>query len=247
MNMNDLSNQITQFCKKNAVKILAGVGIVGTIGTAVVTAIEAPKAAKAIEEKEKEKGEKLTFIEKVQTVWKYYIPTAVTVTATGAAIIGAAVVSDKREAALATMYATATRINNSVQKSIHEHSDEEREEQKQIEHENVDALTTGSDTYLCADVMFGGDVFVSSKNDIIAAVNYVNKLATTDGDDIPLSTFLSLLGRNYFKGSEYIIVATPDHLMDITFGTDELNDKPVLTFRYPFRPARELTYYSECN
>jgi len=70
--------------KKNRAEIYIGFGTASMVASTVLAAKAAPTASEAIKQAEEEKGDKLTFIEKVKTTWKFYIPAA------GTGVIGVA-------------------------------------------------------------------------------------------------------------------------------------------------------------
>lgn len=86
---------------------IAGVG--GIITTVVMAVKATTKADRLLEEKKAEEGlqvdESLTVEETVKTVWKEYVPTAISAALTITAIVGAAAINEKRKAALAGLYA----------------------------------------------------------------------------------------------------------------------------------------------
>ena len=96
--------------KRNAPKILKGVGYAGLIASPILAVIGTIPAVRAYDKRKEELGvEKLPVKEIVKTTWKYYIPTvAVTSLSTAAAIKGD-VMQDKRTALLAAAYGAAER------------------------------------------------------------------------------------------------------------------------------------------
>lgn len=90
---------------KHSPEILVGIGI-GGFFTAIGLCIPATKTAcELIEEKKIDEGvDELTPVETVKTVWKCYIPTAVTAGCSTACIVGATRTGLKRNAALAAAY-----------------------------------------------------------------------------------------------------------------------------------------------
>lgn len=93
--------------KKHSPEILTGIGIAGMITTTVMAVRATPKALILIEERKEEIGaEKLEAMDMVKTAWACYIPAAITGTLSVACLIGASSVNARRNAALATAYAT---------------------------------------------------------------------------------------------------------------------------------------------
>lgn len=94
---------------KQSPVILTVIGVGGVITTTIMAVKATTEAERLIEEKKLEKGlqvdEKLTVEETVETCWKTYVPTFVSGALTIAAIIGSSAISQKRQAALAGLYA----------------------------------------------------------------------------------------------------------------------------------------------
>lgn len=108
LNLGKMLKDTQSAMSRHSPEILTGFAIAGMV-TAVVLAIKAtPRAMECIEDAKEELGlekdEKLTAAETVKATWKCYIPTAVTVAASGACMIGANSVNFKRNAALAAAY-----------------------------------------------------------------------------------------------------------------------------------------------
>lgn len=76
--------------------LLTGISVAGVILAAVTSSLAAPKAVKLIEKRESEEGKPLQSVEKFETVWRVYIPTAAVCLGTSVCIIGAHLL-DKRQ------------------------------------------------------------------------------------------------------------------------------------------------------
>lgn len=90
--------------------ILAGIGISGVVTTSVLAARGSIRANELIREAEFKKGEEtgdcvLTTREKLQAGWKPYAPAIISGTLTVAAIVASTTISQKRQTALAGLYA----------------------------------------------------------------------------------------------------------------------------------------------
>lgn len=101
----------TNFIAKQSPIILAGTAIVGVCTTAYLATKAGIQADELIKEAEYEKkcaqGEDatLTIAEKVQTSWKAYAPTVISGGLTIGAIVASSAISQRRQAALAGLYA----------------------------------------------------------------------------------------------------------------------------------------------
>lgn len=101
----DLLKTCKQFAEKRSPEICIGLGIVGMVSAVIFTGRATIKAKEAVEAKKEElKVEELTTKEVVQTTWKYYIPTAISMVGAVTLIIMADRVHNKRNAALAAAY-----------------------------------------------------------------------------------------------------------------------------------------------
>lgn len=111
MNMNQTLQKIacrtTLFFKQNSSSILTGAAAIGLLATAVAAAVETPKAMTRLNIAKEKKGEDLTPVESVVTVAPAYIPAAIIGASTIACIFGANVLSQHKQAALASAYALA--------------------------------------------------------------------------------------------------------------------------------------------
>ena len=87
--------------KKASPTILTCIGAVGVIVTAVLAARAAPKASERVQTV----PQKPTKLEAIRLSWKYYIPTAITGTATIACIFGANVMNKRQITSLIGAYA----------------------------------------------------------------------------------------------------------------------------------------------
>lgn len=99
---------VVVFARRNSPTILTGISIVGLAGTAYLSGKATLKAAEIVNYhtflKEEEAGHavKLSKMEVLKLTWKCYVPTAVTIISTSAAIIGSNSISIKRTAAAAS-------------------------------------------------------------------------------------------------------------------------------------------------
>ena len=90
---------------KHGPEILTGLGVAGMFAAVIFSIQATPKATKAIEKKKNELNkEKLSVGEVVSASWKYYIPSAIALSASTACVICANSVSTRRNAALAAAY-----------------------------------------------------------------------------------------------------------------------------------------------
>lgn len=139
---NQFFKKVTKSLSNHSPEILTGIGIAGMITSTALAVKATPKALTLIEEKKEELNkknfnehierdyslkdhkelDKLDAKTTIKTVWKCYIPTAVTMAVSVACLIGASSVHVKRNAVLATAYhlseVAATEYRNKVVETI---------------------------------------------------------------------------------------------------------------------------------
>jgi len=104
---------VSKFASDNAPAILAGTAVAGVVGTAVAVGKGTWQAAEDIRTAELIKGDPISGIytmptkERVQLVWKRYIPAAAVAGTTVVCIIAGATVSGRRNAALIAAYSVS--------------------------------------------------------------------------------------------------------------------------------------------
>lgn len=186
---------------KYSPEILTGIGIAGMITTTVLAVKATPKALEKIEEEKKRvydeldpldvpsqaipKDVKLKPMEIVKVSWKYYIPAAITGTASIACIIGASKVNYTRNAALATAYnlsqTALTEYKSKVIETIGEKKEQvvrEKVAKEQLEKNPIspskEVFVTGNGKQRFYEAM-GHRRFQSTVTDIERAVNELNR------------------------------------------------------------------------
>ena len=140
MKLNNAVRTVTKFCTKNQSTLHMVATLVG-LGTTTYAAITGTtKAVKHIDEKKKELGkDKLTVKETAGAVWKDYIPTAVSLVATGANAVATKKDTDKALTAVATTLDLTTTAYNEYRKKVKEviGEKEEAEIRKEVAKDRV--------------------------------------------------------------------------------------------------------------
>lgn len=93
------------YIEKQSPVLLAGSAVVGVFTVAYLASKDTIKANEVVKKKKIEVERELSMAEKVEAAWKCYIPTAISVGLTVTAIIASCAISQKRQAALAGLYA----------------------------------------------------------------------------------------------------------------------------------------------
>lgn len=257
---------------ENSPAILTALGVSGTLTTAYLAAKAGFKSADVLREAEKAKEQKyleghqdvdpidldkdlndstpvedLTFQEKGEAVWKLYLPAATSAALTVTAIILAARVSERRNAALAAAYTTVERSFSEYRAKTLEKSGKRKEQEirDEIAQDGVNAnppsrnaiiiTKTGGET-LVKDA-WSGRYFTSGRNLVDRAVNEFNSQLIKDGYG-SLTDFWHLLEIPSTTDSDYIGWSA-DQIMEIDWsGVIDDKDEPALcfTFRNPPNP-----------
>lgn len=171
--------------RRRSPEILTGLGVAGLFVTVGFAIKDTLKASKAIELKKEELGkEKLTPKETAETVWKYYIRTAVSGTASAACIVGAQNINSRRNAALATAYSLSETALREYKDKVVETIGERKEEaiRDSIAKDKIDknpvtnreVIITGRGNCLCYESLTGR-YFESDIELLRRAENELNK------------------------------------------------------------------------
>lgn len=199
-----LFKNVAKSLSRHSPEILTGIGIAGMITSTVLAVRATPKAITLIEERKEELNkslfdeninkdyslkdhkemDKLGAKETIKTVWKCYVPTAVTMTVSIVCLIGASSVHLKRNAVLATAYqlseAAATEYRNKVVETIGAKKEEairDKVNKDSIDKNPVtknEVIITEKGNTLCYDHM-SGRYFKSDIDKINKAVNEINR------------------------------------------------------------------------
>lgn len=208
--LQDLTKQVSRFCKKNMPAILTGLGIAGGITTTVMACVETPKALAKIEEAKTTKN-KLNFWDYITATAPVYWPAAATGALSIACVIGAQAVNMKRQAAIIAAYQVSEsnfkEYRDKVKATIGTKKEEAVEEKAAVaKAEKAGApnniYMTGSGDYLCYDSI-SGRWFRSNQNVIYKAVNEVNMKLIRD-NEVTLNEFYDLIGLPYIDMGEYL-------------------------------------------
>lgn len=260
--------------KKHSPEILTGIGIAGMITTTIMAVRATPKALRLMDEEIKirlhnntqdeqenveglikvpddKHGEyghyRLPATTTIKTVWKPYLPAAITATASIACLIGASSVNLKRNAALATAYSlseTALReykskvietIGEKKEKSIRDAVSKDKMDKTPIK--NNEVIITGSGDTLCFDV-HTGRYFNSDINMIKKAVNELNHRMLTDINGfISLNEFYYEIGLQTVERGDDLGWHVEKGLIDLSFSSQLAPDgKPCLVIDYGVAP-----------
>lgn len=233
MTIADLARRSAKFAIDNSPTILTTLGVVGAVTTAYLTGKASFEASDIIRLKEAldysseedRREPKEVVKDRVQLVWKLYIPAMTMGSATVACIIGANRVHAGRAAGLAAAYTLAEKSFDEYKTKVVEKFGERKEEavrdeiaQDRINEtylEDVKIIGAESDQ-LCYD-MFADRYFRSTVETLRSAENEFNKTLLHNGN-APLADFYRILDLTAPAYSENI-GWNSDRFMEIRIST----------------------------
>lgn len=249
---------------KRSPEILLGIGIASGI-TATVLAVKAtPKAMELLAEAEKENINRqikegvpgpevkngLPSAQVVKTVWKCYIPAAISGAASIACLLGSHSVNAKRNAALATAYKLSETALNEYREKVVEEIGEDKEKvirdkvsQKHLDEKPVsknEVIITGTGKQLCYDGI-SGRYFESDIQTIRAAVNKINETMVYEMY-AALNDFYNEIGLSNTDMGDELGWNLDDGLLEISYGAMVADDgRPCITLDYHIAPRYDFS------
>lgn len=184
-NITNIIKGIKASISRHSPEILTGIGIAGMVTTTILAVRATPKAIKLIEaEKQAKHVDALSPVDTVKTVWKCYIPAAMTGVSSIACLIGSNAINAKRNAALTTVYTLSEMARNEYKEKVIETIGEKKERtiKEKVDAERIkkdpvskkEVIITEKGTTLCYDHVFGR--YFKSDIDIInRAMNKINR------------------------------------------------------------------------
>lgn len=243
-------NDSKKFLGKHSPEILTGVGIIG-MGCSIISAVKAtPKAMMMVENKKNELNvNHLTPKETFLTIWRPYIPSAITFILSAGCIIGSNTINYKRNAALGAAYAlserTLIRYRDKVIDTLGERK--EREIRDKIAQDDVNKnqpsqkqiIITAKGNTLCKD-MISGRYFKSDIETIKQTINKLNRRLTYD-HYISLNELYEELGLDDIKDGDLMGWNLDNGLIEPSFNaciTEE--DEPCIVFDVDISPKYDF-------
>ena len=184
-NITNIIKGIKASISRHSPEILTGIGIAGMVATTILAVKATPKAIKLIAaEKQAKHVDALSPVDTVKTVWKCYIPAAMTGVSSIACLIGSNAINAKRNAALTTVYTLSEMARNEYKEKVIETIGEKKERtiKEKVDAERIkkdpvskkEVIITEKGTTLCYDHVFGR--YFKSDIDIInRAMNKINR------------------------------------------------------------------------
>lgn len=255
MSIADLARRAAKLAVDNSPNILTVVGAVGTVTTAYLAGKASFQAADIIRLKEASDANrgvtlgtpKEVMKDRIELVWKLYIPPFVMGAATLTAIIGANRVSAGRAAGIATAYGlleknfsdhkakVVEKLGDRKAGAIHDEIAQDRvNETFQDDTPILGLLSKGE---VCYD-MYGGQYFYSTVEDLKRCENLINKKILSY-DYATLADFYRLLEIHPPEFSEGI-GWNPGHLVELRLSSTLIHEsKPCITFDFMNDPIPE--------
>lgn len=247
MTLSEIAKRVGKLAADNSPSILTVIGVTGTITTAYLTGRASFKAAALLSEESPHIEPK----EKLELVWKEYIPAATTGLLTVAAIIGANRIGTRRAAALATAYTISERAFTEYREKIVEKLGKTKElaAREEIAQDRLNAnpvsthevfIATGGNV-LCYDA-YSGRYFKSDGESLRRIKNELNERIINE-NYASLSDYYDKVGLRYTKDSEEVGWKTTKLLdLVITAGLAE-DGQPCLVVDFTVTPVRD--YYKQ--
>lgn len=257
MNTQAIAKQASMLLKKsgdflhtNSPAIFAGIAIAGVISTTVMAVRATLKAADDIEEAcytDPDNGEYIEpdAKEKIQLVWKHYIPVVLMAGLTVGAVVTSHTIQSKRNAILAGLLTTSqkaledyqTKTEEVVGKSKAEKIKEEIAGDKLSKHpvDRSNVLVTGFGDTLCYDT-WSGRYFKSDIEKIRQAMNEFNHAMLVEYNK-SLNELYEIMNLDTIGAGEEVGWTT-DHLLEFEFKSKLASDgTPCLVVDYKYQPS----------
>ena len=246
LDIREFARRAARHVLSNSPLILTVVGVTGTLTTAYLVGKASFKAAEILVENES-RYDPLEAKEKVELVWKLYIPAATTGLITVVAIIGANRIGARKAAALAAAYALSERSFEEYQAKVLEKMGDRKEQEirDEVMRERVkidpaslqEVVVVGAGRVLCYEG-YTGRYFMSDMQSLQRAENTLNRRIVNDGY-ATLSDLYDILGLTHTDISGYIGWNTDNdvRLQYTTLMSDD--DRPCIAFSFSDPPFPE--------
>jgi len=246
MSFNSLLKATEVFASRNAPAILTGVGIAGAFASAFLAGKGAFKASGILSEEAPD----LTTKRKIDLTWQCYIPAALALTATTAAIFSANHIGATRLIAVSTAYSITERAYDEYRDKVAQKFGPKQElaARDEIAQDRVTqnpvglnpVLVTGTGDSLCYDA-YSMRYFRSNMEAIRKAGNDVNEAAHND-EFCSLADFYDKL--NLPSNSHHELMGWhADHLLKLNISSVMAdNDQPAISMDFYVAPKHSYRY-----
>jgi hypothetical protein len=238
----------------NSPAILTAIGVTGTLSTAYLTGKASFKAGDILAREQRLRSQTIDIApiletkEKVQLVWKLYIPAAGSAVMTTAAIVCANRISTRRAAAMAAAYSISEKAWNEYKDKVVEKlgANKERAVRDEIAQDRVNSnpvgvnqvIITGGGDVLCYD-MYTGRYFTSDMETLKKAQNDTN-YEVLNNFYCSLTEFYNRIGLSSTTTSDDV-GWNSDEMLELTFSTTMSDDqRPCLAMSFAVEPIRNF-------
>jgi len=256
MKLGILAKRAGKLAGDNTPAILTAIGVTGAITTAYLTGKASFKAAEilALERNQFLEGhtedefEDIPFKEKMDLVWKLYVPAAASAVLTVTAIISANHIGTRRAAALASAYSLSEKAYGEYKGKVLEKFGEKKEQtvRDELAQDKVNKTPSTKQEIilmphevLCFDA-FTGRYFKSDMETLRKAVNDINE-QVINNTYAPLTDYYDLIGLARTDESDEIGWNT-DELLKVDYSTTLSDDgRPCISITFSARPVRNYS------
>lgn len=241
------------FVTSNSPGILTGLGVAGAVTTAVLAGKAGYSSALILAEerdrinpgvKNDLNKQALFPKEKLQLVWKEFIPPAVVGAVTIAAIIGANQIGARRTAAITAAFKLSEELSQEYKDRVIKTLGLKNEEKMRSElaSDKMAMNPPGGNLLVVSgsDVLFydewSGRYFHNTMDAVMKAVNEINH-KVNNYFHASLSDFYELIGLTSTSGSDYI-GWNSDELLDVQYSPTIYKDKPAIMIGYNHEPIK---------
>lgn len=246
MSLNSILKQVGHTLKHNSPAILTAMGVSGTLSTAYLAAKASFSAARVIDgdndrRLRQTQSRPLETKEKVELVWKLYIPAAASGVLTVTCIIFGNRIGAKRTAAAYSILSVSERAFTEYKEKVVEQIGEKKEQaiRDQIAEDRMkkepvsqQVIIAGKGTVLCYE-MYTGRYFNCDMETLRRAENEMNAKMLQE-DQATLSEFYDFIGLPHTSYSDYT-GWNSYKLMELRFSTILSDDnRPCIAFEYSY-------------
>lgn len=205
MSIKEILRSTQSFALRNSPTILTTIGCMGFLSTAFLAGRAGYRTALLISEASNpprmqgEDIEPLSGRQKIEMVWKEFIPPAVIGALTFSALIGANRIGNRRAAALAAAFSISERMAEEYRQKVLEHIGPQKEEMVRSDVARERIQNAGTETIILGDAQvvhfdaWSGRAFPATIAQIDAAVNQINYQINQQWS-ASLTEFYDLLG-----------------------------------------------------
>lgn len=250
--ISEWTRKASKFTIDHSPAILTAVGVVGSVTTAYLTGKASFRAAEIIREEAfiaRTNSENVPLKEKIELVWRLYVPAVGTGVMTVTCIIAANRIGSRRAAALASAYMISEKAFDTYKEKVVEKLGPKKEQtiRDEVAQDLVcdHPVATNEVTILSGDVLFMDSYskryFRSDVETVKHAQNAVNHMINHDGY-ASLTDLYNQIGLSSLPSSNEV-GWNSDRLLEIEFSTVLETNQPCIVMGFSVEPIR--SYYRQ--